>query len=331
MLQRMCWIFPDRESTRTSAKWNAAFWHTYQEVAKELDLTWERTAPEAVTVDALDPRHPRVFVNGERVTPDETLFVTSPYTLPYQSVDVFNQFTLYAVLEHAGFYLPAPPSMAVIGSDKLATLLFLKDCPVPPVPTARVSAGRDLLFDEFLSTLDDLTYPAIVKPAGWCASRGINQARDTHEVRGLLSLAQGGDTTLVFQPDLGRRTIDYRVHLIDGEPHTTLVRAPGDGALYPQYSTGARLYYTAMPPELAPAVEYIARKVPVPYVCADFLHDGERFWLSEIELDGGIICPDPTSPEVVRAQRDLIRARFLAYREAHARHGARAQGAPSDV
>lgn len=323
MLQRMCWIFPDRESTRTSAKWNAAFWHTYAEVAKEVGLTWARTAPEAVTVDALDPRHPRVYVDGERVTPRDTLFVTSPYTLPYQSADVFTQFTLYAVLEHAGFYLPAPPSMAAVGCDKMATILFLKDCPTPPIPTTRISSGRDLLFDEYLGTIEGLTYPAIAKPAGWCASRGINLARDTHDVRGLLSLAQGGDTTLVFQPYLGPRTVDYRVHVIDGEPHTTLVRAPGDGALYPQYSTGARLRYTPTPPELGPAIEYLVEKLPIPYFCADFLHDGERFWLSEIELDGGIICPDPTSPEVVRAQRDLIKARFLAYRKAHAqRHGA---------
>jgi len=319
MLQRMCWIFPDRESTRTGAKWNAAFWQTYQEVAKELGLSWDRTAPEAVTVDALDPLRPKVYVDGVRVTPQDTLFVTSPYTLPYQAVDAFNQFTLYAVLEHAGFYLPHPANMAVIGNDKLATILFLKDSPIPPIPTVRIGSGRDLLYDEYLSTIEDLPYPAIAKPAGWCASRGINLARDTHDVRGLLSLAQGGDTTLVFQPFLGHRTVDYRVFLIDGKPLATVVRAPGEGALYPQFSTGARLHFTQMPQELAATVDFVAAKLPIPYVCVDFLHDGERFWLSEIELDGGILCPDPTSPEAVRAQRELIAARFLAYRNAHAR------------
>ncbi|OLB74064.1 MAG: hypothetical protein AUI14_24590 [Actinobacteria bacterium 13_2_20CM_2_71_6] len=318
----MCWLFPDRESTRTSAKWNAAFWHTYEEVAKEVGLTWERVAPEAVTVDALDPRRPKVYVDGERVTPEETLFVTAPYTLPYQAADAFNQFTLYAVLEHAGFYLPHPPSMAAIGNDKLATILFLKDSPIPPIPTVRITSGRDLLFDEYASTIENLPYPAIAKPAGWAASRGINLARDSHDVRGLLSLAQGGDTTLVFQPYLGKRTVDYRVHMVDGKPHTTLVRAPGDGALYPQYTTGAKLHYTPLPPELAEAAAYFAEKLPIPYFCVDFLHDGERFWLSEVEPDGAIICPDPTSPEVVQTQRELIKARFLAYRKAHTRlHG----------
>jgi hypothetical protein len=318
----MVWIFPDRESSRTSAKWNASFWATYQEVAKELGLTYERTAPEAVTVDALDPHNIKVYVDGGRVTPADTLFVTSPYTLPYQMMDAFNQFTLYSVLEHAGFYLPHPSMFAPIGNDKLATLLFFKDCPVPPIPTVRITAGRDLLYDEFLSTIADLPYPAFVKPAGWMAARGINLARSADEVRGLLSLAQGGDTTLVFQPYLGAKTVDYRVHVIDGKPSTTMVRVAGEGQIFPQYSTGAQAFYTDMPEELRDAITYLVEKLPIPYFCADFLHDGERFWLSEIEPDGAIICPDGSDPEVVRAQRQLIKDRFLAYRKVHARlHG----------
>ncbi|MFI7602488.1 RimK family alpha-L-glutamate ligase [Actinoplanes sp. NPDC049681] len=319
MLQRMCWIFPDRESSRTAAQWNRAFWRTYQEVAEELGMSWERTAPEAVTVDALDPQRPRVYVDGVPVTPQDTLFVTSPYTLPYQAADAFNQFTLYAVLEQAGFYLPHPTWLAALGNDKLATLLFLKDSPVPPVPTVRIGSGRDLLYDEFLPAVRNLPYPAIAKPAGWAASRGINMAHDDHDVRGLLSLAQGGDTTLVFQPYLGRATTDYRIHMVDGRPHTTLVRIPGDGARYPQYSTGARLHYAPLPDELAAAADYFAKKLPMPYFCVDFLHDGERFWLSEVEPDGAIMCPDPGDAEVVRQNRAIVRDRFLAYRDGHAR------------
>lgn len=314
----MCWLFPDRESTRTAARWDGAFWQTYREVAKEVDLVWDRVTPESVTVDALDPRRPRCYVDGVPVTPAETLFITSLYSLPYQAADVFNQLALYAVLEQAGFYLPHPPSLATICNDKMATILFLNDSPIPPIPTVRIGSGRDLVYDEYESTITDLAYPAIAKPAGWCASRGINLARDPHDVRGLLSLAQGGDTPLVFQPYLGGRTRDYRVYIVDGQALGVLVRVPGDGAPYAQFSTGGTLHYTSLPPELAVAVEYFAEKVPVPYLCVDFLHDGERFWLSEIELDGTIQCPDPNSPQVVQVQRDLIKARFLAYRRAHA-------------
>jgi len=319
-LQRMFWVFPDRESTRTRAKWDAAFWHIYGEVAKDLGLTWERIPPEAVTVDALDPRKPAVFVDGKPVDIADCLFVTSPYTLPYQMVDGFNQFALYEVLEQAGFYLPHPARYAVLFTDKLATLLHFADSPVPPMPTVRVTAGRDLLFDDFLSTIEALPYPAFVKPCGWMASRGINLARDAHEVRGLLSLAQGGDTTLALQPYLGPATLDYRIYMIDGKAHTVVVRIPGDGTIYPQASTGAKVRYADLPPQLAPMVDYFAQRVRIPYYCADFLFDGERFWLSEIEPDGVILCPDPNDPAAASVQRQIIIDRFLAYAAGHAAH-----------
>ncbi|MEV0643997.1 hypothetical protein AB0I28_01915 [Phytomonospora sp. NPDC050363] len=322
----MVWLFPDRESTRTRAKWSASFWEAYQDVAKELGLSFERVAPEAVTADALDPGNPKFYIDGERVTPDDTLFISSLYSLPYQSMDVFNQLTLYNVLELAGFYLPHPPELATVCNDKLATILYLRDCPVSPVPTVRIGSGRDLVYDEYEAAIADLPYPAFSKPAGWATSRGINLARDSHDVRGLLSLAQGGDTTMVFQPYLGAGTVDFRVFMIAGEPRKVMVRAPGDGALYPQYTTGAKIHWADVPEELSEALAYFREKLPVPFVCIDFLHDGERFWLSEIEFDGGIFCPDPSDPEAVRIQRELIRGRFQAYRDAHsARMGAEAR------
>lgn len=318
-LRRVVWLFPDRESTRTNAKWSASFWQAYQDVAKDMGLSFDRVAPEAVTTDALDPRNPKVYIDGEQVTPDDTLFLSSLYSLPYQSMDVFNQLTLYNVLSLSGFYMPHPPEMATVCNDKLATILFLKDCPVPPVPTVRIGSGRDLVYDEYEVAIKDLTYPAFSKPAGWATSRGINLVRDSHDVRGLLSLAQGGDTTMVFQPYLGTRTVDYRVFLIDGKADTVMVRSPGDGAPYPQVSTGATVRWDEVPAELAACLDYFVQKLPVPFVALDFLHDGDRFWLSEIEFDAGIFCPDSSDPEAVRIQRHLIRSRFEAYRTYHSR------------
>lgn len=319
-LRRICWLFPDRESTRMGAKWGAAFWDMYQDVAKELDLTWGRVTPESVTVDALDVRRPKVYIDGNRVTPSDTLFITSLYSLPYQSMDVLNQLTLYSVLEQAGFYLPHPANLAVLCNDKLATILFLKDSPIAPIPTVRIGSGRDLVHDEYLPTIQELPYPALSKPSSWCTAHGINIAHDSHDVRGHLSLAQGGDTTLVFQPFLGSTT-DYRVYMIDGKAMPMLLlRIPGGGAPYTRFATGGRLQWAPIPPELDEAVAYFAEKLPLPYACIDFLHDGERFWLSEIELDGTILCPDPTSAEAVQHQRDVTRARFVAYRNGHVRH-----------
>jgi glutathione synthase/RimK-type ligase-like ATP-grasp enzyme len=325
MLQRLCWLFPDRESTRTNGFWTAAFWQTYEEVAKELGLSWQRVAPESVVVDALDPDHPRVRIAGEPVSPADTLFLTSLYSLPYQAADVFNQLTLYSVLEQVGFYLPHPPGLATLCNDKLASTLFLRDCPVTPIPTVRIVPGRDLMYAEYRASLEDLPYPALLKPSSWCAAFGINLARTPHDIRGLLSLAGGGDTTMVLQPYLGQRTVDYRVYLIDGEARGVLIRRPGEGALYTAFSTGGTLSYTDLPAELEPAVAYFREKLPVPYLCADFLHDGTRFWLSEIEFDGTIQCPDATNPDDVRRQHDLIAERFEAYRRGHAQQFAEAR------
>jgi hypothetical protein len=316
-LRRMCWVFPDRESTRTAAAWHTFFWEIYFEVAAELGLTWCRHPPDAVTVDSLDPSKARVFVDDNLVTPEDTLFITALYSLPYQSMDTFNQYALYAVLEQLGFYLPFPLSLSPIANDKLATILYLKDSPIPVIPTARIGTGRDVAKYGYEVALEHLTYPVIVKPAGWCGGGGVNLASSGEELRGLASLAQGGDTTLVVQPYLGDGTVDYRVYVIDGRTYAVAKRTPEPGSLVANASRGGSMEYVPIPAELADATAYFAERLPIPFFCIDFLHDGERLWLSELEPDG-VILPDVTDPNRTQ-QRDITRARFTAYRNAHAR------------
>ncbi|MFE0461420.1 RimK family alpha-L-glutamate ligase [Kitasatospora sp. NPDC058965] len=316
-LRRLCWVFPDRESTKGTAMWQDFFWNLYAECAAELGLVWSRHAPEDVTVDASVPGKPRIWVDQEPVTPQDTLFITALYSLPYQAMDIFNQYALYAVLEQTGFYLPFPPQVSLIGNDKLATLLYLEGSPVPVIPTWRLGTGRDVGKYGYEVGMADVRYPAIVKPAGWCGGGGINLARDSEELRGLASLAQGGDTTLVVQPYLGDRTVDYRVYVIDGKPFATAKRIPESGSLVANASRGGRMEYPPIPAELAEATAYFAEKLPIPFFCVDFLHDGERFWFSELEPDG-VILPDSDDPERTM-QREITLARFAAYRDAHAR------------
>jgi hypothetical protein len=314
----MVWVFPDRESSRSVPKWQKAFWWAYEEVAQELGLIWSAHAPEDVTVDAYDRYHPLVYVAGERVTPADTLFVTSLYSLPYQAMDVFNQYALFAVLDNGGFYLPAPPGLSAVVNDKMATLLFLKDSPIPSIPTVRIGTGRDLGLRHYEPALRQLTFPAIVKPVGWCAGWGICMAHNLEDLRGLLSLAQGGDTSLAVQPYLGCSTVDYRVFMVDGKPHTVARRTPLGDSYVANTGRGGRMDYVPLPTELADALDYFAEKVPIPFLCVDFLYDGQRYWFSEIEPDGAIVCPDPDSPAVVKRQRSIIEARFRAYRRGHA-------------
>lgn len=316
-LRRLCWVFPDRESTRGSAFWHPFFWDLYAEVAEELGMTWTRHSPDAVTVDGTVRGEPRVYVDDELVNPQDTLFITALYSLPYQSADIFNQYALYAVLEQCGFYLPFPAWTSLIGNDKLATVLYLDGSPIPPIPTIRIGSGRDIGKHLYEVVLPNVSFPAIVKPTGWCGGGGINLARDSEDLRGLASLAQGGDTTLVVQPYLGEGTIDYRVYIIGGKPYAMAKRTPESGSLVANASrAGKTEMFTSIPEELAEAAAYFAEKLPIPFFCIDFLHDGKQYWLSELELDG-VILPDGAAGDDRSIQRDVARARFAAYRDAH--------------
>ena len=77
-LRRMCWIFPDRESSRTGAMWRHYFWDMYAEIAEELGMRWTWHSPDAVTVDGLDPGKPRVYVDDELVAPEPCDCVCRP-------------------------------------------------------------------------------------------------------------------------------------------------------------------------------------------------------------------------------------------------------------
>ena len=137
-------------------------------------------------------------------------------------------------------------------------------------------------------------------------------------MRGLVSLAQGGDTTMVAQPYLGDGTIDYRVYVVDGEPYATMQRTPEPGSPVSNASRGGDMAFPPTPPELVEATAYFAEKLPdVPFFCVDFLYDGERYWFSELEPDG-VIAPEWSDPDRT-LQRDVTRARWTAYRNAHAR------------
>jgi len=316
----MYWVFPDRESTRARPMYQAEFWGAYEEVAESLGMRWVSVPPEAIAVDNLDHGAPRVLVNGELATPADSLFVTALYSLPYQSMDVFNQYATYAVLEQLGFYLPAPPRLSPVFNDKLATLLYFKDSPIPPIPTVRIGTGRDLGHKLHTEALARMTFPVIVKPTGWCAGWGICMARDAEDLRGILSLAQGGDTTMVCQPYLGDATTDYRVFVIDGEPVAVNHRIPRAGSYVANTGRGGNREFLPVPDELMAASRWFAEKTRVPFLCVDFLFDGERFWFSEVELDGVIGCPDHTSPAARAKQHELIAQRFHAYAKAHAAH-----------
>jgi RimK-like ATP-grasp domain len=314
---RLCWIYPDRGTERQRDSEAQHVWDVYKEIAEECGLRMSLHKPEAVAVDVGADGGVRVFLDGELVTPEDTVFVTSLWSLPHQTGDVCNELFLYTILEQAGFYLPIHPSLSYITTDKVATMLFLDRCPVPRVPTVRIGSGRDAAAKAYEAALDRLEFPAIVKPAYWGMGIGVCLVRNVRELRGVVGIAGGSDTALVCQPYLGEGVDDYRVYVIDGKVHTVLRRMPEGPSLTANLSSGGSMQFLPLPEELTEAVAYVAGKLPMPYLCVDFLHDGKQFWLSEVEPDGAVAFPD--SEAAALHQRTIITARFEAYIGAHRR------------
>jgi glutathione synthase/RimK-type ligase-like ATP-grasp enzyme len=315
--RRLCWIYPDRGTATQRRLEHDNVWGHYQEVAKGLGLEMSLHQPEEIAVDATRIDDVRFFLNGERVTPEDTIFVTHFYILPHQTQDACGQVTLYSVLEQAGFYLPIPPRIAYIGRDKLATMVFLSGSPVAPLPTVRLGTGRSGATCHYDAALSNLAYPLIVKPAYWGMGLGVSVVQNIHDLRGVIGLAGGSDTALVVQPYF-ENVGECRIFVIDGKPHTIL-RGSKDGyCLMATKASGARheREYLQSLPELDETVSYVADKLRLPYFTLDFIIDGDRFWLSEIEPDGAVGFSQNTEQAAIA--RCIVEARFRAYAREHA-------------
>ena len=326
-VRRLSWIFPDRETQWLRNFQNEAVWDLYAEVAADLGLEFSLVKPEDLSFDATNPRSPKAYVRGMRVTPEDTIFVTSLYSMPHQVQDVCNQVYLFTILEQLNFYLPIPPSLSYIGEEKLASVLYLADCPVPPLPTVRVGSGREAMTGHYDVAFESMKYPMIVKPAYWAMGLGVSVVHNVHDLRGVIGLAGGSDTSLVVQPYFeGVR--ERRVYVVDGKVHTMKQGRKDGYCVMVTKSVGGmhEREYAEFLPELDRAVQYVASRLPTPYFSVDFLFAGDELWLSEIELDGAVGLSE--DEEQNRVARSLITARFEAYLRGHAdrmrEHAARA-------
>ena len=289
----------------------AHYWDQYAAAAAKAGLELRVVSPEAVDVTIAGDGTASVRVDGSLTSPASTIFVTELYVFPHQVVDTLAQMTTFKALELAGFYLPIPPDLSLVMNDKAATVLYLRLSPVPALPCVRIVSGRDYDGHDLDSLLDGLAFPLAVKPASWGAGVGFAVARDLNDLRALLGLASGSDCAVVLQPLATGEVADYRVYFVGGEPHTVLVRRPQPGELLANLNRGARAEFVELPDELEPAAEHAVQTIGLPYFCVDYLFDGERFWLSEVELDGG-------TPWVDRERsRRILHDRFAAYDEAH--------------
>ncbi|MEV8531503.1 hypothetical protein [Streptomyces sp. NPDC051211] len=322
-VRRLCWIYPERGTAGQRAYEDAAVWDAYRALAKNLSLELSLHKPEEVSVDATDPARPKVYLKGEQVTPADTVFVTMLYSLPHQGQDVANQLFLFTVLERLGFYLPIPPQWGYVVADKAATMLHLAGSPIPPVPTVRIGTGRDAMTGHYDPALAGLDYPLLVKPANWAMGLGISVVRNLHDLRGVIGLAGGAETALVAQPYI-ENPRETRVYVVEGQVRA-VVQGWKEGycGMVNRGSGGRRQWaYTELPERMRSTVAYVAERLPAPYFTVDFLSDGQRDWLSEVELDGAAGFGLDEASDRIAA--DMVEARFRAYLDGHAHHLGRA-------
>ena len=217
-------------------------------------------------------------------------------------MDIWNQLSVYAVLEQLGFYLPFPP------------------CPVAD----RQRQGRDDALLRGLARASDPDDPHRDRPrpqqaplrdrdhrphlpGDRQARRLVRRRRGQHRAQ-LRGRARGG------QPGAGRRHHDGRAALL-GRRHDRLprlrrrrraVRHDAADAAQPgsPVSNAEPRRRHGVPADRRPSWSRPRRTSPkklpdVPFFCVDFLYDGERYWFSELEPDGVIVAPSwpiPTAP-----------------------------------
>ena len=309
---KLIWIYPDRCTREQNSKEFSHVWDIYANVAKNLNVTLSVVSPDDIDFGC----DLKTYVKGQLVSPIDTIFVTSMWTLPYQQQDVTNMIFIYKNLEQIGFYLPIPPETSIMTTDKYATNQFFHKLGLPILPTARINASRNFTQGNYLSALPkEVPFPWIVKPAYWGMGLGVGKVNSLEEFRSVLGLASGSGNALIVQQFGGEACDDYRVYIVDKQVIGVLKRMPQKGAVTANLSTGGKMDFVQLPHELEGYVETIIENLNVPYFGADFLHTEQGFVLSEIEPDAAIGFPN--SESVSRLHREMITTRILSYLHHH--------------
>jgi glutathione synthase/RimK-type ligase-like ATP-grasp enzyme len=317
-MKKIIWLYPERDTASQLMVGEHEYWGVYREGATMAGMQFlGGFSPEAVDVVTRPGAKTQVYVDNHPVEPQDAIFVTDLYLYPYAMQDAWSQLSLSWVLRQAGFYLPVSPELTVLVNDKLASILFAAETGLPVLPTTRLTTGRDWDRRDLVKLTEQLTFPIAVRPCNWGGGWGFTIARDRTELAGLLSLAAGSDTIMLLQPCLdAEQLIDYRVVCIDSEPTIAMVRKPAPGQVVANMTRGGRSWLAPVPDQLVEPARRLADRIDTPYLCVDFLTEGDDYWFSEMEADGSVTSEDRTEDEATLA---ILRDRFLAFDRAHER------------
>jgi glutathione synthase/RimK-type ligase-like ATP-grasp enzyme len=308
-MKTLYWFWPERARPQNVVE-DEEGWDNYRRAAGAAGLRLELISVDDVAVVA-DPARPRAYVKGVLADPREVVFHNKLYTWPMFQADAWRSLALFEGLAGAGYHLLVRSELNLISNDKAATLLRLREVdacwlPTMSLPTREFTQPRVRLSEAGIS------YPVVVKPAGWGSGKGVIRADSEPELLMALRLASAAELTMVVQPFLAPagELADLRVYCIDGDPVGALRRTVGSGGTVANVTSGGKAELVAVPPELAKRAAVIAECLDTPWLAVDFLCDGHGYYLSEVEIDAYV------GPVTARlpGMADIMAARFRAYR-----------------
>jgi RimK-like ATP-grasp domain len=308
-MTRLYWFWPERARPQSVAA-DEHGWANYRRAAQAAGLQLELIAVDDVDLLA-DPAGPRAYVRGEPVDPRQAVFHNKLYTWPMFQPDVWRSLALFQGLAGAGYHTLVRPELNLISNDKAATLLQLRHVdtgwlPTLSLPTREFTRLRVRLAEAGIG------YPVVVKPAGWGSGKGVIRADSERELLMALRLAAAGELTMVVQPFLAPagNLADIRVYCVDREPAGALRRTAGAGGTVANVTSGGTAELVRIPSDLQERAAAIAAYLDTPWLAVDFLSDGRRSYLSEVEIDAYV------GPVTARlpGMDAIMTARFQAYR-----------------
>lgn len=170
-------------------------------------------------------------------------------TILQRCVSYYRNVHSTAALEGAGARVINPHLTGVLAGNKLYSHMLLKKAGVP-VPRAAVSFSREAA----LQALDDLGYPAVIKPTVGSWGRMISKLNDAEAAGAILESRERMYPIyhIHYTEEFVRRPPrDIRAIMVDGRVVAAIYRTSGDG----MWKTNTALGGTAEPCPVSPEME----------------------------------------------------------------------------
>ncbi|MFE7132316.1 RimK family alpha-L-glutamate ligase [Streptomyces sp. NPDC057638] len=303
--RRILYLFPDRSSEMLRAYEEGEFWVDYRAAAERAGLDFAVIAPDHVSIAG-----GTAYWRDEPLSPERDIIVYGVRTGPTHAIDLWAGVSLVTSLATLGFWLPIPLETGILLNDKYATLNAFQDSPVPPVPTVRLAADRDVHRLGHSRLVPGDWFPVFAKPLSWSGGQGCVVCPDRETLDAVLGLAAGSRSGVAVQPRLDGVSADIRVVAVEGTIVAMFDRIPRQGSTVANVSRGGGYAIRhEIDSRAHDLVKLASDRLGLSYLCVDLLLADGELWLSEMEADGAVsrlLAP----ADVVH---HVVATRFAAY------------------